>query len=129
MRRFHAVGAVVASCALLGGCSSDSPASPERSLSDAPAPEPSATPVVGDVPRVGECRVLTRADIPPPTNDDPVVPCAKPHTAVTFHVGHWPESVVDAVERVDSDRLQGIVGKACDTAWARTVGVTEKRGR
>jgi hypothetical protein len=129
MRRFHAVGAVVASCALLGGCSSDSPASPERSLSDAPATEPSATPVVGDVPRVGECRVLTHADIPPPTNDDPVVPCAKPHTAVTFYVGHWPESVVNAVERVDSDRLQA--------SWARPVtrprrgpsGVTEKRGR
>lgn len=73
-------------------------------------------------PEVGECRRLNLADIKPPTNGDRTVPCAKPHTAVTYHVGEWPKKMVDRARGVGDRRLSNYVYDECERTWRRTVG-------
>jgi hypothetical protein len=127
MGKWQYIAVTVAGIVSVGGCSSaeevaepgdaDTPSTASESSTELPAEPPT-----WDTPQVGQCRQLSREDIPPPTNDDPVVACAKPHTAVTFHVGHWPPSLVAKVDKVDSERLDGVVDDQCWDAWVKTVG-------
>ena len=118
---------VLAGCASAGdlvesrsgesGGSGDSQATRTRSTT---GPDEAAAP------ETGECRRLTMADIEPPTNDDSPVPCRKRHTAVTYHVGEWPEKLVEKARGVGDRRLRNYVIRRCDRAWRRTVGGTRE---
>jgi hypothetical protein len=73
-------------------------------------------------PEVDACHRLSVADIEPATNDDPAVPCTKPHTAVTYYVGEWPKRLVKKARGVGDRQLTNYVYDKCDRRWRRTVG-------
>jgi Septum formation len=105
-------------CANAGDLLDDQPVD-RRTASPGPTPEPK---VAASAPKLGACRMLTKADIAPPTNDDPEIPCAKRHTAVTYHVDEWPAKLVKSARGLGDPRLASYVTDKCDGAWRRTVG-------
>lgn len=85
VRRLLGVAAVAAATLGLAGCGSSAPSgapSPSTSTSGSASTESAAY----DRPSVGECRVLTKADISPHSNQTPTVPCTQDHTAITYAV-------------------------------------------
>ena len=77
--------AIIAAALGLAGCGSSAPSGapvPSTSTSGSSSAEPAAY----DRPAVGQCRVLTRADISPHSNQTPTVPCTQEHTAITYAV-------------------------------------------
>jgi hypothetical protein len=79
--------------------------------------------VAVDPPGVGDCRVLTPADIAAPSNDGPVVACDEPHTAETFRVGRFDEDVAEA--GWDDPALGAAVHDDCRRRWVRFIGADE----
>lgn len=75
------------------------------------------------LPKTGDCRVLTAADIDPTSNTTPVVPCSKPHTSVTIEVGGFrPAQVTD--RNLTDGTLGNLALQRCTAAWKRVVGGT-----
>jgi Septum formation len=118
--RISAVGLVLVA---LAGCANAGDLLEEQPV-DRKTDRRSSTsdPDVAAAPELGACRMLTLADIRPPTNDDPVVPCSRRHTAVTYHVDEWPAKLIESARGVEDPRLVDHVTTECDRAWRRTVG-------
>jgi hypothetical protein len=73
-------------------------------------------------PKLAACRDLSAGDLDEPTNTDPVVSCASPHTAQTFAVGTLPEET----GRSYGDRRHGrFVYDRCSTAFREFLGADE----
>jgi len=112
---------------ILAGCSAgdSTPAAREppagatpspNALRTAPAREnrPPAPP-----PRVGACYRLSAAEAERPTNASEPVPCRKPHTTQTYHVGTMPKAIVDGGDAV---AIADYVTPRCDNRFKRHVG-------
>ncbi|MBO9520368.1 MAG: septum formation family protein [Nocardioidaceae bacterium] len=73
-------------------------------------------------PKLGACRVLKPADIAQTSNDSPVVPCTKKHTAQTFAIGTLPASTGTTYD----DRRHGtFVFETCQKAFGEFLGADE----
>lgn len=80
------------------------------------------TPVSTAPPPAHACRALVTADLAAHSNDSPVVPCARPHTAQTFLVGTLPAGT----GRSYDDRRHGAwVLRTCEPAFERFVGADQ----
>jgi hypothetical protein len=74
-------------------------------------------------PAVGDCRVLTPADVAEPSDASPVVDCTEEHTAETFAVGSFPDRLTR--DGVDDPRLGGYVYDTCQPKFQRFLGGDE----
>jgi len=119
----------VAAALLLAGCSgstSSSPsAEPTPSSSSSPAPSPSAdptptnTPTPSPPPPAHACYRLAYADALAPTLSSRPVRCTRPHTAVTFYVGHVGKAIA-----ADDARVNRLVSTDCPQRFATFAGGT-----
>ncbi len=74
-----------------------------------------------DAPVVGQCHVLTAADVSAATNATPTVACSEPHTSVTIAVGGFPRGTVTNKHLRNGD-LGVEALQRCTAAWRTTVG-------
>ena len=118
---------------VLVGCSgADSPAPASSEPSDSastsdPSTSASPTPVIA-VPPKPEDRACYRLDFDAavaPTNASRSVPCARPHTAVTYEVGSLRKLLDGRSQAVDTPRVQSRVARTCPRLFAEFVGGTE----
>jgi hypothetical protein len=73
-------------------------------------------------PKLGACRDLTPSDVSGTSNDSPVVPCTKTHTAQTFAIGTLPASTGSSYD----DRRHGtFVYRTCQKAFGEFLGADE----
>lgn len=115
--------------ALVAGCSAgtDDPAadpdagpttsSPTATVS---VPTPSAAPV--PLPADRACYRMAHDEAVAPTTRSTAVPCADPHTSMTFAVGRLDTVVGGHLVAVDSDHVQEQVAAACPRRLADFVG-------
>ncbi len=101
MRRVLVVGLTLALGAL-SGCSFGPPAA---------------------APEKGACRDLTQQDLNLPSNDSPVIDCAKQHTAETFLVGTFPASLADYP--INDPALGGFVHDECQSGFQSYTGASD----
>ena len=112
---------------VLASCSSggDQPAAePEPSASSSsPAPEPTRA---GPAPRPEEraCYRLSYAEAIAPTSTRAAVPCARPHTSLTFAVGALDLEADGHLLAVDSEQVQEQVASACPERLPSFLGGT-----
>jgi hypothetical protein len=123
----------ITACALAGvlvGCSGGGADDAERRTPEA-TPSTSATastPPEPPRPASGRCYALSYDDAVAPTATRPPVPCGRPHTAQTFHVGTLATVVDGHLLAVDSERARRQVAAECTTRFRRHVGgSTEQR--
>jgi hypothetical protein len=76
-----------------------------------------------EVPRLGECRMLTPADVVKPSNATRTVDCEDEHTAETFAVGDLPEELQDA--DYDGDELGAFAYRTCSKKFQKFLGADE----
>ncbi len=76
-----------------------------------------------ELPRVGECRMLTADDVARPSNTSPTVECDDSHTAETFLVGELPSTLTDAT--YDAPALGRFAYQTCAPAFAEHLGADE----
>ncbi len=132
------VGAVVAAV-LVAGCSGGTPASapaasssssstgsPSGVSSASPSPRPR---VVPPAPKKAACYRLSSAQLTRPTNDSRPVPCSRPYTARTVHVGRLDTVVAGHSVAVDSDVVQRQLADTCRRELASYVGGSETTRR
>ena len=109
------------------GCSSgsDEPSSaPSSSTAASPSASSSASPraTIPPAPLERSCYALTYDQAVAPSSDVARVPCARPHTAVTYAVGALDAVVDGHLLAVDSDRVQAQVAGTCPARFAEFVG-------
>lgn len=75
-------------------------------------------------PKLGACRLLVPADIGRPNNNTPPVRCTETHTAQTFAVGTFPESVTKGAS-VTSPELGAYIYKTCSQRFDSFLGGDE----
>jgi hypothetical protein len=126
---------------LVAGCSGGTPASspsssgsssPTAAASSATASAASGSPsaratkrpaaVVPPAPPRAACYRLTSGQLTRPTNDSRPVPCSKPYTARTVHVGRLDTVVAGHSVAVDSDIVQRQLAATCRRQLASYVG-------
>ncbi|MFC4783601.1 septum formation family protein [Nocardioides sp. MAHUQ-72] len=119
MKRLAAVlASVLLPALLLAGCTGDgdgssapSPsASSSATVSESPTPTPAAR---VPAPRERACYALGYDQALAPTSGAKSVPCAKPHTSMTYAVGVLDAVVDGHLLAVDSDRVQSQVATEC----------------
>jgi hypothetical protein len=115
------------------GCSAAEPeriATPEQQDGPASSPTQVAPPTASrddrplKPPERGACYRLSADQVQQPTNFSDPVPCARAHTAQTYHVGEMPRSVVNDADAVDTTAIADYVTPRCDNRF-----VTHVRGR
>ncbi len=99
----------------LTGCGPE--ATPQASNQD-PAQVDATT-----APPVGECRMLTPADIRRPGNATATVPCEDPHTAETYAAGALPPEFTDAT--YDDQALAAFAYQTCGERFMDFLGADE----
>ena len=120
--------ATAAGVLAVSGCSADGddPA-PAGQKANASAQTTEVTPTVparmrrppGPPPTEGACYRLSAAEAHRPTDRSDPVPCARSHTAQTYHVGTMPNSVVEAD---DVAAIADYITPRCDNRFAQHVG-------
>lgn len=104
-----------------GGSGSAGPAVPVPLQPSGQASQPSspATPGApsGARPQVGQCRNLTDAAVPRPSDSTPVVDCSQSHTAQTYYVGRY---------RSGSTPDNTYAGAVCRKQLGHGLGVSDK---
>ena len=75
-------------------------------------------------PKLGACRILTPEDIAEPSNPSEVVDCTDEHTAETFAVGTFPESLTADADFEDRE-LGAYIYKTCDERFQAFLGGEE----
>lgn len=76
-----------------------------------------------EAPRLGACRDLAPRDLALPSNATRSVSCREDHTAETFLVATFPESLRDL--EVTDDGLAAYASRACSARFATFVGTDE----
>ncbi|MEP9385058.1 septum formation family protein [Nocardioides cheoyonin] len=76
-----------------------------------------------EVPSVGTCRNLTRADVARPTNASPLVACDDPHNAETYAAGRLPKRFADV--KPDDDALSDWVYDRCTVLLEKHLGADQ----
>jgi len=74
-------------------------------------------------PSVGQCRTFTLAQGGAESNNSPVIPCSRSHTAKTFHVGQLPSGLTWSST---ATQIGAAVGKQCWPAFDKALGGTER---
>jgi Septum formation len=120
---------VAAMTLALGACSgsdSSSPGAGETQVLRSPSPTPSETapPTPPKPPHAHSCYRLGYDEALAPTRTRKPAPCTGPHTAVTFFVGHYDESLP-----VDGDQVHQLESTACQRRFAAFVGGTPDERR
>jgi hypothetical protein len=87
-----------------------------------PTSRPTRTVAVPPAPEVGQCRALSYAEISLFSNDGKPVPCAKEHTAFTFHVAALPGDVAFEGVEIKNDAVQDAAAAACQDSYAGFIG-------
>ncbi len=135
-RRMTALAAL-GIAALLASCTGTADAPPEaaasRSVGASPSQPPTAsptpTPTREPPPEEGECRGVSIAQLRTIINDEPAVPCRRPHTVVTFYVGRLPEAATrDAIAPAD-ERVEAAADRICRSRFRDHVGGSRTRRR
>jgi hypothetical protein len=120
----------VAACAVLllttacfGSSTGPEPSAPSSSAGAAArAPTATPTPEPDPPPEEGECRGVSVAQLRTIVNDEPPVPCRRPHTVVTYFVDTLPESATrDAIAPAD-ERVEAAADRICRSQFADYVG-------
>jgi hypothetical protein len=129
VRRLGAGLVVLVALAALTGCSGDDggASSADSAPVSATAAEPTATPTPARPaarPRVRACYRLTYDQAIAPTTQADPVPCRKPHTSMTYHVGTIDAVVDGHLLAVDSKRVQTQVSTDCPRRLPRFLGGT-----
>lgn len=75
-------------------------------------------------PKLGACRILTPEDIAEPSNPSEVADCTDEHTAETFAVGTFPESLTADAD-VEDLELGAYIYKTCDERFQAFLGGEE----
>lgn len=73
-------------------------------------------------PREGDCRSLGYADITRLFDDNPTIPCSRPHTAYTFDVKQLPDDIAFTGVQIENDAVQNFGRNACRASFARFIG-------
>ena len=73
-------------------------------------------------PALGACRALQADDLVAPSNDSPVVDCARPHTAQTFAVGTLPAATGSGYDDAGHGTF---VYDTCEKAFGEFLGADE----
>ncbi|MQW75417.1 hypothetical protein GHK92_05985 [Nocardioides sp. dk4132] len=108
---------------LLAGCSGGSEG-PESSPPASAIPTAVPTAQAVPAPKVGSCHRLTYAEAIAPTAPEGSVPCAQPHTSVTYAAGSLDDVVRGHLVAVDSARVQEQVASTCPRALQGFLGGT-----
>ena len=125
MSLLHRAAALLVPAVLVvaAGCSSadsadDSDTAPE------PSPRASATsaPPAPAAPAVGSCHDLTVAQATDPVDPGGEVPCARPHTSVTFKVGEIAPVVDGHLLAIDSESVRTQIADSCPDSPGAFVG-------
>nr|WP_253945623.1 septum formation family protein [Nocardioides sp. zg-DK7169] len=108
---------------VLGACTGSSE-DPDAAPTETATPE--AVPTAREVPapKVGTCHRLTYAEAVAPVAPEGSVPCAKPHTSVTYAAGALDDVVRGHLVAVDSARVQAQVAQTCPRALRGFLGGT-----
>lgn len=120
-----AVSALVTSC--FGAADAPAPSAPSTSVgAERPArPRPTTdvpSPAPDPAPEVGTCRRVSVADLRTIVNDAEGVPCGRPHTVVTFHVGRVPVAAArDALSSAD-EHVEAAADRICRARFRDHVG-------
>jgi hypothetical protein len=119
-----ALGAAILLPSCTGAADGPPPAAPTSSAGAAqprpstPAPAPTREPP----PEEGECRGVSVAQLRTIINDEPSVPCGRPHTVVTFHVGRLPKAATrDAIAPAD-EQIEAAADRLCQARFRDHVG-------
>ncbi|WP_341805393.1 septum formation family protein [Nocardioides ochotonae] len=112
------LAAAVVAAVLLAGCTGDTgdtdgPSGPDRTATGSAAPTPAPTARAVPAPKVGSCHRLTYAQAVAPTAPEGSVPCAQPHTSITYAAGALDDVVRGHLVAVDSARVQEQVARTC----------------
>ena len=131
VRYLPALVAVLALTACTGSDEpADAPPSSSASSSATAGVAPSASPVVvPSPPGARSCHDLAYADAIAPTDESEPVPCARPHTTMTFSVGRLDAVADGHLLAVDSDRVRAQVAAQCPQRFADFVGGTIEQRR
>ncbi|HSS68246.1 MAG TPA: septum formation family protein [Nocardioidaceae bacterium] len=125
MRRLRIVAACAGFALALTSCGGGS-TTPEAK-GTGPDPTSKSQPTTRTVappaaPSVGDCRVLSYADISLYSNDSKSQPCSKPHTAFTFAVEQLPDDVAFDGVQIENDAVQSKAASACQDAYVAYIG-------
>lgn len=124
-RRSRAVAAIAAAIAIVAaGCSgSDGEASPEAATTSSPTPSQKVrvTKPSAPHPRTGDCHALTAAQVKHPIDTNEAVPCRKPHTTQTYHVGTFNLRIIGD-RNPGTSEIAEFVTPRCAREFDRWVG-------
>jgi hypothetical protein len=112
--------------AALVGCSSE-----DSGTEDAPraGASPSSAPPAPAPPRKGDCHELSLGEATDPVDPGETVPCAEPHTAVTYEVGRISSLADGHLLAVDSPTVRARIAEACPRALPGYLGGDETTRR
>jgi hypothetical protein len=131
----HAARVLVAVVALAGAaaCSSGDDGADEPtaagSTSSAPSATPTPAPPPPPAPSAGACYRVSYDEALAPTNSEPALDCAKPHTSQTYATGELDLVAGGHLLAVDSEAARRQVARRCPAKLAAYVGATPEQLR